>query len=200
MPRALRFQDDRVAIADPLRSTALVQSERYAERAILKIASIVPMRTSRAVGSVWVGTLIQEAAGPGSDADLGGGYHQDRVAGSQTKWAWSDNPSILSRYVFFNSNARDAKVPTAAKKTARSRGATVVKSLTRTMLLEGAPAQVPEVEQALPGWPYAAERKTTRVPECKALERSKVRGALAAAAKARSLAPGVGIPGLVAVI
>ena len=55
----------------------------------------------------------------------------------------------MSRYVFFNSDAQDAKVLTAAKKTARSRGATVVKSLAGTMLLEVTPAQVPEVAQAL---------------------------------------------------
>ncbi len=35
----------------------------------------------------------------------------------------------MSRYVFFNSDAQDAKVLTAAKKAVRSRGATVVKSL-----------------------------------------------------------------------
>lgn len=85
----------------------------------------------------------------------------------------------MTRYVFENSDAQDAKVLTAAKKTARSRGATVVKSLAGTMLLEVTPVQVREVAQALPGWRYAAERKTTRVPERKPLERSKARGALA---------------------
>ena len=90
----------------------------------------------------------------------------------------------MSRYVFFNSDAQERKVLTAAKKVARSRGATVVKSLAGTMLLELAPAQVPEVAQALPGWRYSVERKTTRMPERKPLERSKARGAVAAAAKA----------------
>jgi hypothetical protein len=89
----------------------------------------------------------------------------------------------MARYVFYRSDAQDAKVLTAAKKTARSRGATVVKSLAGTILLEVTPAQVPEVAQALPDWRYAAERKTTRVPERKPLERSKARGALAASAK-----------------
>ena len=89
----------------------------------------------------------------------------------------------MSRYVFFNSDAQDDKVLMAAKKAARARGATVVKSLAGTMLLELAPAQVPDVAQALPGWRYAVESKTTRVPERKPLERSKARGALAAAAK-----------------
>ena len=87
----------------------------------------------------------------------------------------------MARYVFNNSNAQDSKVLAAAEKAARSYGATVVKSLAGTMLLEVTPAQVPEVAQALPGWRYAAERKTTRVPERKPLERSKARGALAAA-------------------
>lgn len=93
----------------------------------------------------------------------------------------------MSRYVFFNSDAQDAEVLTVAKKTARSRGATVVKSLAGTMLLEVTPAQVPEVAQALAGWRYSVERKTTRVPEPKPkpkpLERPKARGAVAAAAK-----------------
>ena len=83
----------------------------------------------------------------------------------------------MSRYVFFNSDAQDAKVLTAAKKTARSRGATVVKSLAGTMLLEVTPAQVLEVAQALPGWRYAVDRKTAQGPERKPLERSKARGA-----------------------
>lgn len=52
----------------------------------------------------------------------------------------------------------------------------MVKSLAGTMLLEVTPAEVPEVAKALPGWRYAAERKTTRVPERKPLERSKLRG------------------------
>jgi hypothetical protein len=95
----------------------------------------------------------------------------------------------MSRYVFFNSDAQDAKVLTAAKKTARSRGATVVKSLAGTMPLEVTPAQVPEVARALPGWRYSVERKTTRVPEPKPLERSKARGAAAAAAKGWIQAP-----------
>ncbi|WP_395321882.1 hypothetical protein [Variovorax sp. UC74_104] len=89
----------------------------------------------------------------------------------------------MSRYVFFNSSAQDIKVLTAAKRAARSRGATVVKSLAGTMLLELPPAQVSEVAQALPGWRYSAERKTTRVPERRPLQRSKARGAAASVAK-----------------
>ena len=62
----------------------------------------------------------------------------------------------MSRYVFFNSEAQDVKVLTAARMAARSRGATVVKSLAGTMRLELAPAQVPEMAQNLPGWRYSA--------------------------------------------
>lgn len=89
----------------------------------------------------------------------------------------------MARYIFHNSDAQDSKVLAAAEKAARSHGATVVKSLAGTMLLELAPAKVSQVALALPGWRYAAERKTTRVPERKPLERSKARGTLAAAAK-----------------
>lgn len=42
----------------------------------------------------------------------------------------------MSRYVFLNSEAQDVKVLAAVRKAARSRGATVVKSLAGTMLLE----------------------------------------------------------------
>jgi hypothetical protein len=89
----------------------------------------------------------------------------------------------MGRYVFFNSNAQDGKVLTAAKRAAQLCGATVVKSLAGTMLLEVAPAQVPQVAQALPGWRYSVERKTTRVPERKPLQRAKGRGTAVAAAK-----------------
>jgi hypothetical protein len=51
------------------------------------------------------------------------------------------------------------------------------------MLLDVPAAKVPEVAQALPGWHYSAERKTTRVPERKPLERAKRRNSTAAAAK-----------------
>lgn len=87
----------------------------------------------------------------------------------------------MARYVFRSSDAQSNQALAAAVKAARSVGATVVKSLAGTMLLEVTPAQVPEVAQALPGWRYAAERKTTRVPERKPLERTKARGALATA-------------------
>ncbi|ABM97266.1 hypothetical protein Mpe_B0494 (plasmid) [Methylibium petroleiphilum PM1] len=95
----------------------------------------------------------------------------------------STTVEFVARYVFVNASALDDQALAAAVKAARSRGATVVKSLAGTMLLEVTPAQVPEVSQALAGWRYAAERKRTRVPERKPLERSKARGALAAAAK-----------------
>jgi hypothetical protein len=85
----------------------------------------------------------------------------------------------MSRYVFINSEACDAKALTAAKQAARRHGATVVKSLAGTMLLELAPAQVPGVAQALPGWRYAAERKTAQAPERRPLARAKARSAAA---------------------
>lgn len=90
---------------------------------------------------------------------------------------------FVARFVFVSTSALDDQALAAAKKTSRSRGATLLKSLAGTMLLEVTPAQVPEVAQALQGWRYSAERKTTWVPERKPLERSKARGALAAAAK-----------------
>lgn len=87
----------------------------------------------------------------------------------------------MSRYVFFNNDAQDAKVLTAAKRAARSRGATVVKSVAGTLLLELEPAQVPRVAEVLPGWRYTVERIVARVPERKPLAR--VRSASASAPK-----------------
>jgi hypothetical protein len=84
----------------------------------------------------------------------------------------------MSRYVFFNNDAQDSKVLMGAKRAARAHGATVVKSLAGTMLLELTAKQVPELAQALPGWRYCAERSSTRVPERRPLERAKAGGAV----------------------
>ena len=46
------------------------------------------------------------------------------------------------------------------------------------LVLAGIDSPGREGAQALPGWRYAAERKTARVPERKPLERSTARGAL----------------------
>jgi hypothetical protein len=89
----------------------------------------------------------------------------------------------MSRYVFSNSDAQDDKVLMAAKKVARAHGANVVKALAGTMLLELAREQLAAVARALPGWHYAAERKTTRTPERTPLERSKARGVVTTSAK-----------------
>ena len=87
----------------------------------------------------------------------------------------------MSRYVFLNSEAQDVKVLAAVRKAARSRGATVVKSLAGTMLL--GLGERNRGGGALPGWRYSVERKTTTVPERKSLERTKARGAPSAVAK-----------------
>jgi hypothetical protein len=89
----------------------------------------------------------------------------------------------MSRYVFFNNDCQDAKVLTAAKKAARSHGATVVKSVAGTMLLELSPAQVPQVAEALPGWRYTVERQITRLPERKPLQRARSAAASSPARK-----------------
>lgn len=75
----------------------------------------------------------------------------------------------MTRYVFVCTSALDDQALAAARKAARSHGATVVKLLAGTRLLEVTPAQVPEVAQASPGWRYAAERKRARVPKRKPL-------------------------------
>ena len=102
------------------------------------------------------------------------------LAGAAAALAWLEESMRMSRYVFFNDDAQDGKVLAAAEAMVRSRGAKVVKSLAGAMLLELAPAQVADVAQALPGWRYSAEGKTTRVPERKPLERSGASGTSAA--------------------
>lgn len=62
-------------------------------------------------------------------------------------------------------------------------GATVVRSLAGTMRLVLAPARLSELVLALPGWRYSAGSKTVAVLEGRTLQRSKMKGTLAAAAK-----------------
>lgn len=85
----------------------------------------------------------------------------------------------MNRYVFSSTGDVDAKALATAADAARSLGATVVKSLAGTMLLELDPAKVPQVTKALPGWRCSPERKTARVPERRPLERARQRAALA---------------------
>ena len=80
----------------------------------------------------------------------------------------------MERYVFFNAKASDPKSLTAAKKTARDLGVTVVGAFAGSMLVEAPAAKAKQVAQALPGWRYTAERKTARVPERGPLERAKM--------------------------
>jgi hypothetical protein len=97
--------------------------------------------------------------------------------------AWPDNAD-MSRYVFSSSTALDDKALEAAKKAARAHGAIVVRSLAGTMLLELSPEKVPQVSEALPGWRCTEDRKTTRVPERRPLERAKARAISSTGAKA----------------
>ena len=46
-------------------------------------------------------------------------------------------------------------------------GATVVKVVAGTMLVEVEPTLVAELAKGLPGWRYTVERKSTRIPERK---------------------------------
>ena len=55
----------------------------------------------------------------------------------------------------------------AARRALSRGGATVVKVLAGTMLVEVEPALVSELAKGLPGWGYSIERKSTRIPERK---------------------------------
>lgn len=81
----------------------------------------------------------------------------------------------MARYVFFPATASTGAAPLAsAKKTASAYGATVLRAIAGSMLLEAPPAKAAAVAKALPGWRYSPERKTTRVPERRPLQRAKL--------------------------
>jgi hypothetical protein len=61
-----------------------------------------------------------------------------------------------------------------ARKTATGKGATVLRVIAGSMLIEAAPGKIAAVATALQGWQYSPERKTTKVPEQRALERAKL--------------------------
>ena len=72
----------------------------------------------------------------------------------------------MKKYVFYSSDLSvDRKVVTAARKTAASLGATVVRTVGSSMLLEATPAKVVQIAKALPGWHYSVETKGHRFPE-----------------------------------
>ncbi len=78
----------------------------------------------------------------------------------------------MDRYVFYSADAADAKALTAARKTVRALGATVVGTAAGSMLVEAPPTMAAEVAKALPGWRYTVDRKSARVPERTPLQRA----------------------------
>ena len=80
----------------------------------------------------------------------------------------------MARYVFSPATAATGAVPLAsAKKTASAHGATVLRAIAGSMLVEAPPAKAAAVVKALPGWRCTLERKTTRVPERTPLQRTR---------------------------
>jgi len=79
----------------------------------------------------------------------------------------------MARYVFHLPRSLDTKAVTAAKKTATSMGATVVRTAAGQMLVETTPSKAAKVAEALPEWRYGLERLTARLPEKTPLARAK---------------------------
>ena len=80
----------------------------------------------------------------------------------------------MARYVFSLAPAAIGAVPLAsARRTANAHGATVLRAIAGSMLLEAPPAKAAAVAKALPGWQYRPERKATRVPERTPLQRAR---------------------------
>ena len=62
----------------------------------------------------------------------------------------------------------------AARKAATANGATVLRAIAGSMLIEVPPSKVDAVADAIPGWKYSAERRTATVPERSPLQRAKL--------------------------
>ena len=93
----------------------------------------------------------------------------------------------MTHYVFYSLQLSiDRKVVMAARNVATSLGATVVRTLGGSMLIETTPAKVGQIAKALPDWRYSLETKGYRIPERSPLQ--LVRGARTAkkAADAKS--------------
>jgi len=72
----------------------------------------------------------------------------------------------MKKYVFYSADLSvDRKAVTAARRMAASLGATVVRTVGSSMLLEATPAKVAKVAEALPGWHYSVETRGHRIPE-----------------------------------
>lgn len=80
----------------------------------------------------------------------------------------------MERFVFY-SPTLDVKALTAARRTVARLGATVVRSLAGSMLVEAPRARAAEVAQALPGWRCRSEAKILRVPERTPLQRARAK-------------------------
>ena len=79
----------------------------------------------------------------------------------------------MDRYVFYAMQPVDPKGLTAARKTATALGATVLRTVAGSMLVEAPPAKAAAVAKALPGWRYSVETKTHRIPERTPLQRAR---------------------------
>ena len=82
----------------------------------------------------------------------------------------------MARYIFSSSEAAAAGPISlaSAKRIAKREGATVVRAIAGSMLVEMTPTMATKVAQALPGWRLSPERKAARIPERRPLERAKV--------------------------
>lgn len=83
----------------------------------------------------------------------------------------------MARYVFYFPLSLDTRSVSAAKKTATSLGATVVRSAAGQMLVDATPSKAARVAEALPDWRYCPERTGARLPERTPLARAKLAAA-----------------------
>ena len=74
----------------------------------------------------------------------------------------------------FSPFTTDAIPLAAARRAATANGATVVRVIAGSILLEVQPSRIAVVAAVMSGWKYSAERKTARAPERTPLQRAKV--------------------------
>ena len=106
---------------------------------------------------------------------------------AQAKSLLAPDNRVMKRYVFYSSQLSvDRKVVTAARKLATSLGATVVRIVAGSMLLEATPAKAVQVAKALPGWHYSVETQGHRIPEHSPLKLVRRAGTARKVADSRS--------------
>ena len=81
-------------------------------------------------------------------------------------WFFEPRDNQAMRYVFYNSAGLSPKAVSAAKRSAATHGAKVLRSAPGQLLVQAEPANAAAFARALPtGWQYSVEQNETTLPE-----------------------------------